>query len=55
MLKRNIIINNLIKIIIILIFIKSDDYINSKMEMLKDPDKEKEEIKSADDCFKKVQ
>ena len=57
--KKNIIINIFLLIITILPFIKSEDYINrhdgnaNTYDCLKDPDKGKEQIKSADDCFKK--
>ena len=56
--KRNIIINSFIIIITIFSFIKSDDYINrhdgiiDEFDCLKDKSK-KDDIKSADDCFKK--
>ena len=57
--KRNIITNIFLLIITILPFIKSEDYINrhdgytNTYDCLKDSDKGKDEIKSADDCFKK--
>ena len=57
--KRNIILNTFIIIIVILPFITSEDYINrhdgydNHFDCLKNPEKGNEEIKSADDCFKK--
>ena len=57
--KINIIINIFLLIITFLPFIKSEDYINrhdgnvNNYDCLKNPSKGSDEIKSADDCFKK--
>ena len=57
--KRNIIVNIFIIIIAIFSFIKSEDFINRHdgynniYDCLENPEKGKDEIASADDCFKK--